>query len=70
MNALIVKEVTQLKNAQLGRLLVSCVKGLPCSVSHLPHGTKNRTAEERSKERSPYGNFRRTRDEGRGAGHT
>ncbi len=29
MNALIVKEVTQLKNAQLGRLLVSCVKGLP-----------------------------------------
>ena len=29
MDALIVKEITELKNAQLGRLLVSCVKGLP-----------------------------------------
>ena len=29
MNALIVKEVTQLKSAQLDRSLVSCVKGLP-----------------------------------------
>ena len=59
MNARIVKKVTQLKNAQLGRLLVSCVKGLPCSVSHLPRGTKNHPAEERSNERSPQGNFRR-----------
>ena len=32
MNALIVKEVTQLKNAQLGRLLVSYVKGLPTTL--------------------------------------
>ena len=32
MNALIVKEVTQLKNAQLGRSLVSCVKGLPTTL--------------------------------------
>ena len=60
MNALIVKEVTQLKNAQLRRLLVSCVKGLPTTL----------LSEERSKERSPYGNFRRTRDEGRCGGHT
>ena len=29
MNAQIAEEVTQLKNAQLGRLLVSCVKGFP-----------------------------------------
>ena len=72
MNALIVKVVTQLKNAPLGRSLVSCVKGLPlpCSVSHLPHGTKNHPAEERSKERNPHGNFRRTGDEGRCRGHT
>ena len=32
MNAQIVKEVTQLKNAQLGRSLVSCVKGLPTTL--------------------------------------
>ena len=32
MNALIVKKVTQLKNAQLGRLLVSCVKGPPTTL--------------------------------------
>jgi len=32
MNALIVKEVTQLKDAQLGRSLVSCVKGLPTTL--------------------------------------
>ena len=32
MNALIVKKVTQLKNAQLGRFLVSYVKGLPTTL--------------------------------------
>src|SRR3954470_23156072 len=32
MNALIVQEVTQLKNAQLGRLLISCVKELPTTL--------------------------------------
>ena len=32
MNALIVKKVTQLKNGQLGILLVSCVKGLPTTL--------------------------------------
>ena len=26
-------------------------------MSHLPHGTKNSTAEERSNERSPHGNL-------------
>ena len=35
---------------------------------HLPHGTKNHPAEERSNERSPHENFRRTCDEGRGGG--
>ena len=72
MNALIVKEVTQLKNAQLGRLLVSCVKGLPTILLSVTftHDTKNPPVEERSNERSPQGNFRGTYDEGRCRGHT
>ena len=72
MNALIVKEVTQLKNAQLGRLLVSCVKGLPTTLLSITftHGTKNHPAEEISNEMSPQGNFRRACDEGRGGGQT
>ena len=43
MKALIVKEVTQLKNAQLGRSLVSCVKGLPTTLLSVTftHGAKN-----------------------------
>ena len=41
------------------QITCSYVKGLPTtrSVSHLPHGTKNHPAEERSNERSPHGNF-------------
>ena len=53
MDALIVRRISQLKNARLGKLLVSCVKELHTtwSVSHLPQGTRNYQAAERSQKK-------------------